>query len=70
MTNNVLSVRFSCKNLVSIILTGILLHFNLSSHAAESGVQDLDVRISLNVKEMPVTEVLKKINSKVKNPKK
>jgi TonB-linked SusC/RagA family outer membrane protein len=66
MTNNVLSVRFSCKNLVSIILTGILLHFNLSSHAAESGVQDLDVRISLNVKEMPVTEVLKKINRKVK----
>jgi len=66
MTNNVLSCGFSCKNLVNILLIVILLHFNLSSYAEKKRLQDLDVRISLNVRQMPVNEVLKKINHKVK----
>lgn len=66
MTNKTLSCQVSCKNLVSIILTIILFHFTLNSSAAKITIQDLNTRITLNVNRMPVTEVLKKINHKVK----
>lgn len=66
MTKKTLSFQFSCKNLASIILTAILFHFTLDTHAAKLTAQDLNTRITLNVNKMPVTEVLKKINHDVK----
>jgi TonB-linked SusC/RagA family outer membrane protein len=66
MTNNILSGRFSCKNLVSIVFTAFLLLLNLYSMAERSRFQDLDTRISLNVSRMPVAEVLKRINKLAK----
>lgn len=66
MTKKILSGQFTCKNLVSLVLTVILLQFTFESKAAKLTPQDLDTRITLNVTKMPVTEVLKKINHKVK----
>jgi len=66
MTKKTLSYRFSCKNLVSIILTVIFLQFTFESQAARLNMQDLNTRITLNVNQMPVTEVLKKINQTAK----
>jgi TonB-linked SusC/RagA family outer membrane protein len=66
MTKKTLSYRFSCKKLVSIILTAILLNFSLETHAEKLSLQDLNTKITLNVTKMPIAEVLKKINHDAK----
>ncbi|WP_254070782.1 SusC/RagA family TonB-linked outer membrane protein [Pedobacter sp. L105] len=66
MTKKTLSYRFSRKNLVSLILTIILLQFTYQAQAAKLTLQDLNTKISLNVNQMPVKDVLKKINREVK----
>ena len=66
MTKKTLSYRFSCKNLVSFILTIIFFQFTYSAQASTLTLQDLNTKISLNVNQMPIKDVLKKINHEVK----
>jgi len=66
MTNKILSSRFSLKNLAGIILTILLFQYSLVARAERADKRGLDTRITLKVTNMPVADVLKKINQMVK----
>jgi TonB-linked SusC/RagA family outer membrane protein len=65
MTNKILSSRFSLKNLAGTLLTILLFQYSLSASAGIADKRGLDTKITLKVTNMPVAEVLKKINQMV-----